>query len=91
MIGTIALWLAGELLKFAAGEALRRALPGILRRLDDVMPVELLERSGQRIQELIHITSMRVMGRLPTPIEEAVIRLSWDPVACAQNRSPEKQ
>jgi hypothetical protein len=87
VIGSIALWLVRELLKVAAGQALRHALPSILRRLDDLMPVELIEKPAERITDVIDYAAIRTMGRFPTAIEAAVIRLAWDPVKCAENRS----
>lgn len=87
MIGQIALWLAKELLKLAAGKALRLALPAIMTRLDEFLPFNLASSGPAWINTLIRSAAKNALGRYPTPIEESVIRLIWDPVKCAEMRS----
>lgn len=87
MIQSIALWLAKELLKFAAGSALQRSLPRIMPLLDDALPFRLISSQPKAAEAAITTAAMRTLRRPPTETEQAVIRLLWDPITCALNRS----
>lgn len=75
-----------ELAKFLIDVALERAFPvapvrrSLFSKLDAKLPVQLVRHSAPGATAVIEDVIEQVQGRPATPIEQALVRLAYDPV-----------
>lgn len=75
----LALWLAQELIKFAAGAAVRKGMGALMTQLDLDLPNAIATRDESAVARAFKVASGLAVKRPLTPAEQLAVSLLWRP------------